>query len=308
MSAGWIGGNVRGRLLLDRRLGSEGARALAGCGSLDDAVELLAQSAYGPLERDLVDLEDAQHEVAARSLLWLRLLAGWLPRGALEVVRALAAWFELVNVENRLAYLLGGELRRPFDLGSLSTSWPQLALAQSPRELRAALGASAWGDPAGEEPEAVQLALRLSWARRVLGSAPEAGAWAAGAVALLLAREPFDTARSARDVAAVALPGLGAAWPDATSIESLRAHLPGFAAWSLAGIDRGDDLWRAEAAWWRAVESDAEALVRGSLGGRGVVVGVIALLGLDLARVTSALCVASLGDDRSASEALDALL
>jgi hypothetical protein len=267
MSAGWIAGNVRGRLMLGRRLGPEGVRSVAACGSLGTALELLQGTAYGSPDHDVVDLEDAQHVVAARTLLWLRTLAGWLPRGALETVRALGAWFELVNVENRLAYLHGSGLRAPFEVGALSTSWPRIALAQSPNELRDALRGSVWGDPGGEDPAAVHLGLRLAWARRVLGSVPEAAPWAGDALALLRAREPID--RPPNDDGA---------------------------------------LWRAEAAWWRSVEQDAEALVRGALGGRGIVVGVIALLGLDATRLDAALAVASRGGDPAAWEALDALL
>ena len=49
----------------------------------------------------------------AETVLWhLRVLAGWLPPAAVGRLRALAAWFELVNIEQRVDYLAGGELRR----------------------------------------------------------------------------------------------------------------------------------------------------------------------------------------------------
>ena len=66
-------------------------------------------------------LEDAQRAVASVLLLELRLLLGWLPRGCSELVRSLGAWFELVNVEDRLAYLRGGPLQPAFELGALAS-------------------------------------------------------------------------------------------------------------------------------------------------------------------------------------------
>ncbi len=241
-------------------------------------------------------------------LLELRTLAGWLPRGALEPVRALAGWFELVNVEDRLAFLGGGELRPSFNLGSLGLAWAQISVAQSPGELRRALATSPWGDPGGEAPEDVHLALRLGWARRVLSVVPEAASWAAGGLALLLAREvAADAGRL--DRARERMPSaLGSRWPSAGSFEELRRTLPAYAAWPLVGIEADDDLWRAEAQWWGRVEQDAEQLVRGPLEGRGVVVGVIALLALDAVRVGAALGTAALGSSPAAREALDALL
>ena len=89
---------------------------------------------------------------------------------------------------------------------------------------------------------------------------------------------------------------------------SLRRTLPAYASWPLADIELDGDLWLAEAQWWRRVEQDADQLVRGPLEGRGVVVGVIALLALDAARVGAALGTAALGSSPAAREALDALL
>ena len=77
-------------------------------------------------------------------------------------------------------------------LGALATAWPRLAGTTSPAELRAALAASAWGDPGGSTPRDIQLGLRLSWAVRLAAVAP-AVPWAAGAVALLAAGSRFAT-------------------------------------------------------------------------------------------------------------------
>ena len=139
MSAGWVAGSARGRLLLGRRLGRGPALDLARAGSADEALAALAASPYGR-EADLgADVAAAQRAIAATTLLHLRILAGWLPPGAVGVVRALAGWFEIANVEDRLAYLLGHEPQRPFELGSLSLAWPALSRAQTPGDLRAAL-------------------------------------------------------------------------------------------------------------------------------------------------------------------------
>ena len=44
----------------------------------------------------------------AETLLWhLRILAGWLPAAGAGLMRALAGWFELQNIDARLAALAG---------------------------------------------------------------------------------------------------------------------------------------------------------------------------------------------------------
>jgi hypothetical protein len=254
-------------------------------------VALLAGTVYGR-HGDLGDVRSAERSVAATLLLHLRLLAGWLPPGALGVMRALAAWFELANVEERLAYLLGGDAEHPFELGSLATAWSVLGAAQSPAELRAALAASAWGDPGSEEPHDVHLALRLAWARRLVAEVPETREWVGGALGLLLARERLLLAEEPRPGAAATL-GLGTAWERALSLADLAAALPRDAAWPLEAVSRPEDLWRAEAAWWARLERDAEAMVRGHREGRHAVVGTVALLAVDAHRVQGALAAAA---------------
>ena len=52
-------------------------------------------------------LAATQHAVAA-TLLWdLRVLAGWLPRDGVDLLRALACWFEIANVDELLAVAAG---------------------------------------------------------------------------------------------------------------------------------------------------------------------------------------------------------
>jgi hypothetical protein len=293
MSAGWVAGSVRGRLLLGRRLGLGPALDLARAGTPGEALSLLAASPYGRGAERPEDVASAQRAIAETLLLHLRLLAGWLPPVGVGAVRALAGWFELVNVEDRLAYLLGHEPEPSFELGSLSVSWPSLARAQTPGDLRAALAASSWGDPGSEEPEDVHVSLRAAWARRVLAEAPEARSWVGGALALLVAHA-LAARRALRPEKLTPL--LGNAWVDARTLAALADSLPSSAAWALAGCAEPDDLWRAEAAWWERVERDAEELARGSREGRGAVVGVVALLAVDARRASLAVAAAARGE------------
>lgn len=308
MSAGWVAGSVRARLLLSRRLGRDGARALAGQPSLAEAVASLGGSPYGRTADFGSDLEEAQRAVAAAGLLEIRLLAGWLPRGAAELIRSLAAWFELVNVEDRLAYLLGADARPPFELGLLASAWPRAAVAQTPAELREALGASAWGDPGSDDPGALHLALRVAWARRVLMHVPEARTWVAGALAILVAREVCIAGRSTDELRLPHLAELGPRWRQAQSLDALKLGLGPRAAWALAAAGDVAELWRAEPEWWAHVEADAEALAHGPREGRAVIVGAVALIGLDALRTMAALAVASGASAPERVEVLDALL
>lgn len=294
MSAAWVAPSVRARLLLRRAVGAGRAVELGRCRSLREALIGLSGTAYGRYLDPGLDLEDAQRAVAATFLLHLRLLSGWLPPGQAGFLRVLAAGLELVNIEDRLAYLHGAELRSPFDLGGLASAWPVASQALSPAELRAALARSAWGDPGGETPEAVHLGLRLSLARRVLAEAPELRDLVAGAVALLLARELFVIGRPVEPLLDHPLPGLPGGWERARTLEELAASLPPQAAWALTGVDRAEELWQAEAAWWRRAASEGERLVRAGPG-RGPVVGTVLLLAADAWRVQAALAAAARG-------------
>jgi hypothetical protein len=293
MSVGWVAGSVRGRLLLGRRLGRGPALDLARTASLAEALSLLAASSYGRATEAPGDVAAAQRAIAETLLLHLRLLAGWLPPTGVGAIRALAGWFELVNVDDRLAYLLGHEPAHPFNLGSLSVSWAALSRVQTAGDLRAALAASSWGDPGSEEPEDVHVSLCAAWARRVLAEAPEARSWVNGAIALLIAG---GIARG-RTVPSPSLGGLfGSAWPEARTLTGLAALLPASAAWALEGFADPDDLWRAETAWWERVEREAEELARGPPEGRGAIVGIVALLAADARRASLAVAAAARGD------------
>ena len=305
MSAARVAGSVRARLLLEHRAGTETALLVARAGSLENAVGLLSAADVVADPRG-ASLETAQRDVAASLALRIRLLAAWLPRDGAAGIRALAAWFELANIEDRLAYFGGAELRTPYELGMLSSIWASAAATQSVDELRRLLAGSSWGDPGSDDPDDLHLALRLAWARRVSAQVPVARAWAAGAVALLLAAELLVAKRPVDDDL-VRRVRLGGSWAEAGSIAELRGLLPRVAAWALDGVDDPADLWRAELAWWRRVAADAELLTRSPLGGSEVVIGAVALLAFDAMLLTVALAVAAQGGRAAAREVFDAL-
>lgn len=306
MTGAWIAGSVRARLLAaERTLGADGAKTIAAAPSLQEALLLLARTPYHRELRLELGLAEAQRAVAATALMNLRLLAGWLPGGALGMLRALCAWFELANIEDRLAYLGGGRLRHPFELGALATAWPRPVDAQSLDELRRVLARTSWGDPDGATPVELGIGLRLAWARRVDAEAPEARHWAASAAALLLARELFVSGVPVELLPVPRPTMLGGAWPGAGTFERFVDALPRQAAWVFETTAGPDDLWRAEAAWWAQVELDAGAMAGGSAG-RRVVVGAAGLLAVDAHRTSAALAVAGRRGLAGAEEAFDA--
>lgn len=307
LSPGWVAGSVRARHLLSRRIGRERARAVAGSPSLEDALAALSGSAYGRYVRPGMGLARAQRAVAETALWHIRVLAGWAPPGAQDAIRALAAWFELANIEDRLAFLAGGEATSPFALGGLATAWPRLAEARTVSDVRGALAASPWGDPGGPEPADLRLGLRLAWARRVLQSVPEAGDWAAGAVALVVARERFLAGRPADDLATHRPPGIGVEWAEAGSLRTLREALPAQAAWALGVVEEPADLWRAEVAWWRRVDQDVEGLAHAPLMGEPMVIGSVVGLGVDAWRTAAALESAARGGAGDSYDAFEAV-
>jgi hypothetical protein len=91
-------------------------------------------------------------------------------------------------------------------------------------------------------------------------------------------------------------------------LDGLRAALPADAAWPLRDVDSPEELWQAEAGWWRRVETEATTLARGLRAGRSVIVGVVALLALDAMRVNAALGAAARGGAGAGKEAFDALV
>jgi hypothetical protein len=286
----WIAGSVRARLVAaERRLGVDGARQLAESASLREALVLLGRSPYRRhVELDM-SVGESQRAIASKALMDLRLLAGWLPADAIGLLRALAAWFELANLEDRIAYFDGAPLRTPFELGSLGVAWPRAAETQGLEELRRALAATPWGDPGGESSVVAGLGLRLAWARRVAGEAPAATRWASGAAGLLLAREIFVAGLPVEALPLPKLELLGPGWQTARTLPHFVRDLPPSAAWALEDLADAADLWRAEARWWSTVEADGDRLLHRESAGPDVVTGATALLAADAHRIVAAL-------------------
>ncbi len=312
MSAGWVAVSVRARAMARRRLGRAGVRQLAASTSLEEAVATLAESTYGRDVHPGQSLAAAQRGVVDTVVWNLRVLAGWAPRDGVAVLRALVAPLEAADALDHLRELAGLATAPPsHDLGGLATASARLERAVDPAELRRVLASSPWGDPGEPTLRAVALAVRASAADRIVAAVPEAGAWAGGDTALLVARETLLDGRPLPGpTRALAARVVGPAALAAGSLPAIRAALPTYARWALTGVEEPADLWRAEAAWWGRVERDGVALVHRAPPGRAVLVGAVALLAVDAWRVRAALEHATRGGserDGSHREDVDAV-
>ena len=302
MSAGWVAGSVRARVLASRRIGADRARQLAACGSLDDALAMLDATSYRIAGRGQRGEGDVRQELAAaqhaigEALLWdLRVLAGWLPQGGATLMRVLAAWFEIANVSEWLRELDGGEPGRYFTLGALATAWPR-GRSRNLSDLRAALAASAWKDPGGGTATHIEVGLRARWAQRLAALGEPARTWATSALALLLAGERSGADRLVNPaLLSVGSALLGPAAAGAQTLDELAGALPGRISWVLDQGMAAGDLWRHQAAWWAHVERDALRLLGRSGFDAGPAVGAAAVLAADTRRVWSALEIAARG-------------
>jgi hypothetical protein len=296
VSAGWAAGSVRARAIARRRVGAEKARQIAASDSLHTALRLLVA---GPTDRGTrpgQTLASAQHAVTGAVLWDLRVLAGWLPAGGSQLMRPLAGWFEIANIDELVQRLAGRPAGDYFELGALATAWLRLQDAGSIAQLRAVLARSAWKDPGGDSERVLRVGVRARWAVRVAAVGEPARTWAAAAVAVMLADERFAEGRTPQPAlrgAAAAL--LGEHSADAASLEELRESLPRRLAWALEGVASPADLWQAETAWWDRVERDGVALVRTAAFDFRPVLGAAAVLAADARRVRAALELAARG-------------
>ncbi|MCM4084360.1 V-type ATPase subunit [Paractinoplanes hotanensis] len=310
MTAGWVAGSVRATAMARRRLGAVAARELATCPGLPAALEVLARSPYGRDVGPADTLASAERAVEATTLWNLRVLAGWLPAEGAGLFRLLAGWFEIANIDEHLSGFAADPLEAgvpPFRLGSLATAWPRLSRTSSPAELRAALAASAWGDPGADTHRAISTWLRISWATRVSADIEPARPWAAGAVALLVARELVATGNPRPGVGTAAVIGrlLGAGWSGATGLADLARRLPVSARWALDEVTDPSDLWLAEIRWWARLRRDGTALALHPAFGRRRPLGAAVVLAADAWLVTAALELAARGGaDREVWDAL----
>jgi hypothetical protein len=254
--------------------------------------------AASPYRRDVDDemtLVDAERGVRSTALWHLRVLAGWLPPGGSDIVRVVAAGYEIANIEAHVDALAGGPDEVPFALGSLAMIQQRARSALSVADLRAALASSQWGDPGTGERAAISAALRLAWARRISDRIPELRRPAAAAAAVVVASERFGIGRELSAPAAVdARRLLGASWA-ATDFASFVQSVPADARWVFSDVDDEQSLWRAETTWWRRLQDDATRSVGRASTGEAVVAWSAALLLADAQRVCAALEAAAWG-------------
>jgi hypothetical protein len=287
----WIAVGVRGRGLAGRRLGVAGIRRVAQLTSLSDAVTELVRTPYGRDIRLGMDLRAAQHGVYATLAWHLRVLAGWAPRAGAERVRRLAAQLEIANIVGHLARLMGRPAEPAYTLGALALGWSHVREARSPSEVREALISSAWGDPGCDDLAGIRTALNAAWVRRVAERVPEAHAWCAMYAALLIARAlvagmslvSHPVAR--RHLAAV----IGRRWERAAKLGDLPALVPRAAVCIFEGVEKPDDLWRAEVRWRGRIEFEGLAMCSTPRPEPGTVVGLVAVLAADAWQTCAAL-------------------
>lgn len=307
MTAGWVAASTRGRSLLRQLVGAEFAAELT---ELDwpDARSRLTATVYGrqlPAGAD----RSAARRVAMNATAWqLRVLAGWLPPAHAAMARLFAGPLEIANIERHLTGLsLAHPTAPPIALGSLAVAWPRVSMANTPEDVRAILTHSVWGDPGGSDRATVALGLRLSLLRRLANLTPSSRPWSRGGAAVLLARERFSFGRPVTRAAARHLDALlGRRWTDADSVSDLGIRLSDDAAWALSGIDRAEDLWRAEIAVAARMRSDATTLAGRGRADLVTVAAVMTLLLLDLRDLLAAIELA--GGGARAREVFDAVV
>ncbi|RLE22598.1 MAG: hypothetical protein DRJ50_07380, partial [Actinobacteria bacterium] len=172
MTAGWVAAATRGRSLLKRTVGPEGARSLAEADSWPAARAQLATTIYGTELEANSDRRSARRAAAITTVWQLRVLAGWLPPASGGLARLFVAPMEIGNIEHHVATIVGREPTTPLPLGSLGVAWPAVARATSLEQVRHVLSRSPWGDPGSNDPAVLGFGLRVSWARRLARQVP----------------------------------------------------------------------------------------------------------------------------------------
>lgn len=296
MGAGWVAGSVRARLLARHRLGPDGARTVAREASLPAALARMARSPYGDALRGASDAGDARHRVWGSALWELRVLAGWLPPSGVHALRVFAAFFEIENVEDLLAWEPGAP-RDPYRLGALATAWPRLADAASRGAVREVCARSPWRDPGSDDPDAIVAHLRVVWARRLAELAPETEPWGAGAAALVLARRLDELGPPVAPALVREAAVIDRRSASALDVRAFVASLPPAARWPFDGRTGAAELWRAEAHWWRRLRQDGDHLLRGARPGPAIVLGAAASVLADAWETSAALELATRGAD-----------
>jgi hypothetical protein len=291
MSASWVAGSVRSHALAKRCMGAALAHEVASAPGWEAAVLVLSKAHHLRGLRGPVSVDEVEDSIAD-SLLWnIRVLAGWLPSGGGESLRDLAGWFEIANIDRRLAVLSGGGVAHLFDLGRLATVSRHVASAGSTAQIAEILSRSSWGNPGGDDPQVIAAGARLSWARRLLERMQDARPLVAGGLALMVARS-LAAGRPVDERLRSLLQLRGPA-----ELATLAPALPRSVQWALEGVSTGDDLWRAEAHWWKRVEDQARLMMTSARWGPAVPIGCVLLLAADAHRMQMALESAWRGGD-----------
>lgn len=232
------------------------------------------------------------------------MIAGWVPASGVGVLRLTMAWFEILNVEARLRAPVVGRVAPPFDLGGLATIRGETESATA-GDVLTRLRATWWGAPEQESVRAIGLSMRSKLVVRASSGVPGARSWAAGAAALIVAREQVIAGnRLPPDVRGNLAHVLGEAALDADSLDALTSCLPSRARWVLDGVTSNEDVWKAESGWWGRVEADGHELLRRSSIGPEPVVGAVAVMAADAWRLRAALYAAALGGAVGAFDAV----
>lgn len=291
----WAAGAVKGHALGRRRVGAVACADLARRGSLDEGLAALQSGPYGHDLATRMTLPEAQWAVGATPLWHMRVLAGWLPPAGGDLVRVLAGWWEVRNVENHLAGMTGAARFVPYDLGRLDTAWDRLRTTQSPAALRRELARSRWLDPGDDAPGAIVSWLHLSWADRVAEQVDAAQSLAGGWAALAAARTLGSTAGVRDDWPGHDVRVLGPEWRRAGDVGDLASRLPRASRWVLQDVADTTQLWRAELHWWRRLAAQGGQWLQERRSGGDVVAGVFSVLLADAHCVAGALELAARG-------------
>ena len=228
------------------------------------------------------------------------MLAGWLPRDGVRLLRALAGWFELANVDELLQAMAGPPGRGRVPARRAGHGLAPAAPGRQPR--RAAGGAGRLGLA---RPGRGHRAGGAAGDARALGgtgrgdAATRPGRWAAGARGTAAGRRSGSRRPGGPCIPGVVGGALSLLGPGGGRGGHARRAAPHGsrrrARWVLAGISSPGDLWRAEAAWWARVERDGFRLLRTSGLDSGPVLGAVAVLAADAWRVRAALEIAARG-------------
>lgn len=272
MSAGWIAGDVRARELASEPL--DVAASVAAATNLGAGIALLGQAKW---IRDVAATTTvvASQRAVLETLLWrLRVIAGWLPSEGVEMVRSCVAWFEIRNIEDRLAYFVGAPASVQYELGRLGIISRPLGATSNGEDIRQLMAASAWGDPGSADAYRIRIWLRRMWHKRARDASPQLRVWSDAAAWLLAARER-TAARSGADLLARTPPLVPSPWK-----------------W--ASVDwAGSDLWRAEERWWTQVREEGLRLLHTPIGTPGPALGAITTLASSAHRIATALEIAA---------------